>query len=252
MELNDNSALPPKSIREDEIRSKLPDLVKAIGEYQLKLYAEAKKSLLIIFQGMDASGKDGAIKDVFADVNPMGCRVYSFKKPTETELAHDFLWRIHALIPEAGMIHVFNRSHYEDILVPWVNGYIPKKFLTKRYSQINDFEQMLEKNDIKILKFFLHISKKEQEVRLKERMTNPKKFWKHKDEDWETKRKWSDYQKVYKSIFKTCGKVDWHIIPSDKNWYKEYLVSEIVLDALKKINPKYPDLVTTMKKGGKK
>jgi PPK2 family polyphosphate:nucleotide phosphotransferase len=247
MKLHDKSALPPGSVDETVVRNKLQLLVAEIGEYQLKLYAEAKRSMLVIFQGMDASGKDGAIKDVFEAVNPMGCRVYCFKKPTEMELAHDYLWRIHALTPEAGMIHVFNRSHYEDILIPSVEGYVPKKDIAKRFGHINDFERMLADNGTTVLKFFLHVSRKEQEERLKERMTNPKKFWKHKDADWDTRRKWEAYMKIYETLFRKCNVVPWHIIPSDKNWYKEYLVAGVVLDALKKINPKYPPLSTKMK-----
>src|SRR4030095_3258367 len=199
------------------------------------------------FQGMDASGKDGAIKNVFSDTNPMGTRVISFKKPTEPEYAHDFLWRIHSNVPPAGMIHLFNRSHYEDIVIPTVMGYIPKSIINKRYRHINDFEKMLEDNGTFILKFFLHVSKAEQMDRLKERMTNPKKFWKHKDEDWESTKNWNHFMKVYNRLFEKCNHIPWHIIPSDKNWYKEYLVAEKVLDALKRIKPKYPALITKMK-----
>jgi PPK2 family polyphosphate:nucleotide phosphotransferase len=247
MKLHKTASQPGKTVNENEIRKAIPELVKSIGELQLALYASASKSLLVIFQGMDASGKDGAIKNVFVDVNPMGVHVISFKKPTETEFAHDFLWRIHAAAPPAGMIHVFNRSHYEDILVPTVEKFIPEKVLEKRFRQINDFEKMLEENGTTILKFFLHVSHKEQQERLQERMTNPKKFWKHKDEDWETTKKWNRYMKVYETIFKRCGEIPWHIIPADKNWYKDFLVAEKVLDALKKIKPKYPPLVTKMK-----
>ncbi len=247
MNPNKISTLPGKGINETETRNAIPGLVKKIGELQLALYAEQKKSLLVIFQGMDASGKDGAIKDVFADVNPLGTRVVSFKKPTEQEYVHDFLWRVHAQMPPYGMIHIFNRSHYEDILVPSVQGFIPEKVIKKRYEQINDFEKMLEENGTIILKFFLHVSKEEQLDRLTERMTNPKKFFKHKDSDWENTKKWKQYMKIYASLFNKCNEVPWHIIPSDKNWYKEFLVAGIILEALKKINPKYPALVTEMK-----
>jgi PPK2 family polyphosphate:nucleotide phosphotransferase len=247
MKLLKAATQPGKGIDEAEIRAAIPASVKSIGELQLALYAEKKNSLLVILQGMDASGKDGAIKDVFADVNPMGSHVICFKKPTEHELSHDFLWRIHANVPPAGMIHIFNRSHYEDIIVPTVEGYLPKSIISKRYGQINDFERMLEENGTTVLKFFLHVSQEEQKERLTERMTNPKKFWKHKDADWETLKKWKDYMKVYESIFNKCNESPWHVIPSDKNWYKEFLIAEKVLEALKKINPKYPALVTKMK-----
>ena len=247
MKLHKFESLPGKKVDEAAIRSALPKLFKKIGDLQLALYAEGKKSLLVILQGMDASGKDGAIKNVFMEVNPMGTHVICFKKPTEHELAHDFLWRIHAQVPPAGMIHIFNRSHYEDIIVPTVESYIPAKIIEKRYNQINDFESMLEANGTTVLKFFLHVSKSEQAERLKERMTNPEKFWKHKDADLENAKKWNRFMKIYDRIFKKCNGVPWHIIPSDKNWLKEYLIAQKVLDALKKINPKYPPLVTAIK-----
>lgn len=252
MKLQKIPTQPGKNIDETAIRAALPALFKEIGELQVALYAENKRSLLVVLQGMDAAGKDGAIKNVFLDVNPMGSHVICFKKPTEQEYAHDFLWRIHANTPPAGMIHIFNRSHYEDIIVPTVEGFIPKNVIAKRYQQINDFERMLEANGTTVLKFFLHIDKDEQLERLKERMTNPKKFWKHKDADFETLKKRKEYMQVHDTIFEKCGEIPWHIIPSDKNWYKEYLMAEKVLEALRKINPKYPPLVTKMKVPKKK
>ncbi len=247
MNISKAATAPAKSVDENAIRKKTVDLVKKIGELQLKLYAESEKSLLVILQGMDASGKDGAIKDVFVDVNPMGIRVINFKKPTSHEYSHDFLWRIHANIPPQGMIHIFNRSHYEDIIVPTVESSYPEKFVEKRYRHINDFEQLLEDNGTTVLKFFLHVSHKEQQERLQERLNNPKKFWKHKDADWETSKKWDQYMEVYESIFEKCSVSPWHIIPSDKNWYKEYLMALKVYEALKQIDPKYPDLVSTLR-----
>lgn len=247
MNLNEIATRPAKNTDEDAIRNGLDGLVKQIGELQLRLYAESKKSLLVILQGMDASGKDGAIKDVFADINPMGSRVINFKKPTSHELSHNFLWRIHANVPPAGMIHIFNRSHYEDILVPTIEGLFPAKVISPRYRQINDFERMLEENNTTILKFFLHVSHKEQQERLQERLDDPKKFWKHKDADWETTKKWDQYMKVYETIFDRCNQPPWHVIPSDKNWFKEYIMAEKVLEALKQMDPKYPGLITSMK-----
>jgi PPK2 family polyphosphate:nucleotide phosphotransferase len=250
MNLSNHSSVPGSKVNEKEIRLATPGIVAEIGELQLKLYAEGKKSLLVILQGMDASGKDGAVKDVFMDVNPMGIRVVTFKKPSEEEYAHDFLWRVHQKTPPKGMIHVFNRSHYEDILVPAVEKYIPEKIINKRFDQINDFEKLLEENDTKIIKFFLHVSKKEQEERLRERLTNPKKFWKHKDADWNTREKWDEYMEVYSTIFKKCSNVPWQIIPSDKNWYKEFLMAEIIRDTLREMDPRYPGLETKMKLPG--
>lgn len=246
MNLKKLSSSPPSGSKEEEIRKITASNIVEIGELQQKLFAGSTAALLVIFQGMDTSGKDGAIKKVFADVNPMGCRAISFKKPTELEYSHDFLWRIHAQMPPYGMIHVFNRSHYEDILVPSVEGFLPGKVISERYSQINEFEKMLTANNTTIVKFLLQISKDEQEERLRERMTNPKKFWKHKDSDWETRKKWDRYMEVYDSILDKCNDIPWTVVPSDKNWYKEYLVSEKVLSALRKINPKFPDLITKM------
>ena len=247
MKLAEIKTGPSKSVDESDIRKKTEEMVAAIGEWQLKLYAESKQSLLVILQGMDASGKDGAIKDVFASVNPMGTHVICFKKPNELEYSHDFLWRIHAQAPPAGMIHIFNRSHYEDILVPSVEKFLPETVIKKRFQQINDFEKMLEENGTRVLKFMLHVSMEEQKERLQERMTNPKKFWKHKDSDWETAKKWDTYMEVYDTIFDKCDTCKWHIIPSDKNWYKEYLMAEVILDALKDMKPEYPPLITKMK-----
>jgi len=246
MKLHNTATCPEKSINEEESRNKTADNVKDIGDRQSMLFAESKKSLLVIFQGMDTSGKDGAIKKVFADVNPNGCHVISFGRPTEREYSQDFLWRIHHHTPPFGMIHIFNRSHYEDILVPSVEGYIDQSIIKERYQQINDFEKMLEANGTTIVKFFLHISKEEQEERLKERMTNPKKFWKHKDSDWTAREKWDQYLEAYDTIIEKCNIVPWHIIPADKNWYKELLVSGQVEMALKKIGSKFPPLITNL------
>jgi PPK2 family polyphosphate:nucleotide phosphotransferase len=247
MKLSKTETLPLKSVDELFARKATDRMVKKIGEMQLKLYAESKRSLLVIFQGMDSAGKDGAIRNVFSEVNPMGCHVICFKKPTEHEYSHDFLWRIHNQVPPQGMIHIFNRSHYEDILVPAVEGYIDSDIISKRYKQINHFENMLEENGTTIVKFLLHISFNEQEKRLRERMTNPKKFWKHRDYDWETRKQWDQYLETYDSIIEKCDTIPWHIIPSDKNWYKEYLVAEKVHEALNKIDPKYPPLVSSIR-----
>ena len=248
MKLESTSAAPSKSEDEKKLRAETEEFISLIGEWQIKLYAENKRSLLVILQGLDASGKDGAIKKVFADVNPMGIRVLSFKKPTETELSYDFLWRVHHVVPPSGMIHVFNRSHYEDILVPTVEGYLPASFINKRYQQINHFEKLLEESGTAVLKFMLHVSEDEQRDRLKERMTDPKKFWKHKDSDWETLKKRKAYLEVYDEILEKCDDCKWHVIPSDKNWYKEYLIAKAVKEKLEELNPGYPPLVTSMKK----
>ncbi len=246
MTLRDTKTIPPNDSDKDLLKEKSKKLIENIGDLQHRLYAESKASLLVIFQGMDTAGKDGAIRNVFADVNPMGCHVIAFKKPTEVEYSYDFLWRIHQHVPPKGMIHIFNRSHYEDILVPGAEGYIDKKIINTRYEQINDFEKLLVMNGTSVVKFLLHISPEEQEERLRERMTDPKKFWKHKDSDWETRKKWDKYLEMYDTILEKCNAVPWNIVPSDKNWYKEYLVADAVHSALLKIKPSYPPLITNM------
>ncbi|HEX5002582.1 MAG TPA: PPK2 family polyphosphate kinase [Bacteroidia bacterium] len=247
MKLSELSTKPDKGLIEATIRSETESICKKIGDLQQILYAEAKQSLLVILQGMDASGKDGAIKGVFSAVNPMGVQVIAFKKPTEQEYRHDFLWRVHQQTPPQGMIHIFNRSHYEDILMPSILGLYSEKVIRKRYGDINNFEELLENNNTKVLKFYLHVSPDEQMERLKERMSNPKKYWKHKDADWEYSKKWNEFMSIYESLFDKCNKIPWTIVPSDKNWYKEYLVGSEVLKALEKMNPQYPPLVTSMK-----
>jgi len=233
-----------KSLNKLEIKARNIEIFKEIAALQRIMAAEAKHSLLIIFQGMDASGKDGAVRNIFSMVNPSGCNVKSFKKPTEEEFAHDFLWRVHKHAPKKGMIQIFNRSHYEDILVPSVMGYIKDKVIEKRYDQINAFEETLEGNDTTILKFYLHVTKEEQLERLTERIENPLKFWKHNDGDWETRERWDDYKKVYERIFKKCDQPKWHIIPANRNWVKVNAIGEIILKTLKDMHCKYPALET--------
>ena len=223
-------------------RAKTKKIIKEIGELQYKMYAQQKYSLLIVFQGLDASGKDGLTRGLLKYCNPIGIRIKSFKKPTPEEYAHDFLWRIHKEVPAKGDIHIFIRSHYEDILVPSVEGYFPGELIEQRFRLINDFEKLLEHNDTRVLKFYLNVSPGVQEERLMERIQMKEKHWKHKDGDWETRKKMPDYLKVYERIFKECNEIPWHIVPSDKNWQKLYYVAEEVLKALKSLNLKWPDL----------
>ncbi|TNE54577.1 MAG: polyphosphate kinase [Bacteroidetes bacterium] len=232
---------PDKWNREEKEAQTL-EQVRQIGEYVKKLYAESKRSILLILQGMDASGKDGLTRELFSQVSPSWVQVHSFKKPTEEEFAHDFLWRVHQKVPRKGMVTVFNRSHYEDILVPSVYGYIDKKVIEKRYRQINDFEEMLEENGTRILKFYLNISKEDQFENLTDRINVKRKHWKHSDGDWDTRDHWDEFMEVYERIFEKCDKVPWHIIPCDRNWTKEYVASKILLETLEKMDPKYPDL----------
>jgi PPK2 family polyphosphate:nucleotide phosphotransferase len=241
MFLNKISTIPPKC-NKDAIKKETQKYIEIMRDRQHILYAQSKYSLLIIFQGMDASGKDGATKAVFSSVNPQGVSVTSFKKPSELELSYDFLWRIHKEVPNRGMIKIFNRSHYEDILIPSVYNTLPKDVIKKRFDYINSFETMLEDNDTKILKFYLHISKKEQKKRFEERLTNPMKNWKHNPSDIETAKHWPKFRKVYQDIFNKCSDVPWNIVPADKNWYKEYVIAKKIAETLKDLKLEYPKL----------
>ncbi len=225
-----------------EIQKETKSIIKEIGALQYKMYAEQKHSLLIVFQGLDASGKDGLTRGLLRYCNPIGIKIKSFKKPTPVEFAHDFLWRVHQEVPAKGDIQIFIRSHYEDILVPSVEGYFTKELIDKRYSLINDFEKLLEHNDTRILKFFLNVSMDTQEERLKERIELEEKHWKHKDGDWETRKKFKEYSDVYERILSECNDIPWHVVPADKNWQKLYFVAKEVLRVLKSLNSQWPEL----------
>ncbi len=227
-----------------EIKKKTEKMLEEIGELQYKMYAQGKFSILIVLQGTDASGKDGITKGLLKYCNPIGVEVHSFKKPTELEYAHDFLWRIHNVCPAKGVMQVFIRSHYEDILVPTVGKYIPADIIEKRYETINTFEKMLEANGTNVLKFFLNVSKEVQEERLLERIELKEKHWKHKDGDWDTREQFEEYLKVYQQLLTRCNEVPWHVAPSDKNWQKLYAVATVVLKALKGLDLQWPELVT--------
>lgn len=240
MLLSKISTRAPKSFDKEKTKLQTTILVDEISELQNILYAQGKYKVLIILQGMDASGKDGAIKAVFKGVNPLGCSVKAFKAPNTEEQGYDFLWRIHKNVPEKGMIKIFNRSQYEDILVPTVHKLLPAEIIEKRYKHINQFEEFLVDNDTLILKYYLHISKEEQTIRLQERLTDYKKFWKHNDQDEKEAKLWNNYMKVYERIFKDCNKAaPWQIIPADQNWYKEYLIAKSIVDSLKKLKLSY-------------
>lgn len=218
--------------------------IEQIGQLLEKLYAEKKQGILLVLQGMDASGKDGLTKDIFCKASPAWVNVVSFKKPSENEMVHDYLWRIHKSMPEKGTITVFNRSHYEDLLIPSVYETLNEDEIKNRYKQIDNFEKMLLENNIHIVKCYLNLSYEKQEEKLLERINNLDKHWKHSDQDWETRKKWDKFMKVYEEIFDKCNTVKWNIVPSDKNWTKNYVISKILLSKLKEINPKYPKLIS--------
>jgi PPK2 family polyphosphate:nucleotide phosphotransferase len=233
----------PKELDKKATKEKTEAILKEVNELQNLLFAESKHSILIVIQGMDGSGKDGVIRDVFTSMNPQGVDVTSFKVPTQEELAHDFLWRVHLHSPAKGMIEVFNRSHYEDILVTRVHKWCDDKMARKRMKAINDFEQLLqEHNNTHILKFYLHISPEEQHERLTERMKDPAKMWKYNEKDFEEAKLWDDYMQVYEDCFNNCNTPPWTIVPSDQNWYKEYIIAEQLHKLLKSLDMHYPGL----------
>jgi len=227
-----------------ETEEKTKKMLKKIGRLQNKMYAQNKFSILLVLQGTDASGKDGITKGLVKYCNPLGIKIFSFKKPTENEYAHDFLWRVHQVVPRKGEFQVFIRSHYEDILVPTVEKFIPSDVIEKRYEVINDFERLLETNGTKVLKFFLNVSREAQKERLIERIELKEKHWKHKDGDWDTREKFDEYLEVYERIINTCNVIPWHIVPADKNWQKLYVVAEAVLKTLEDLDLKWPELVS--------
>ena len=216
--------------------------VDRISELQRVFYADARFALLIVLQGRDAAGKDGTIRRVFSAVNPQGCSVSSFKVPTELERHHDFLWRVHAQIPPRGTIGIFNRSHYEDIIVPRVHKLVPKKVWTARYKQINDFEHMLSANNVVILKFFLHISKDEQKERLEDRLTDREKNWKFRAGDLDDRRQWADFTKAYRGILEHTSTdwAPWYIVPADDKRVRDWLVARTIADCMDGLGLAYP------------
>jgi PPK2 family polyphosphate:nucleotide phosphotransferase len=225
----------------DKQKSKevLADLNSEMADLQERLYAEHKHSLLIILQGMDTSGKDGTIEHVFDGVNPQGVRVASFKVPTAEETSHDFLWRIHKQTPGKGEITIFNRSHYEDVLVVRVHELVPKKVWGKRYQDINNFEKNLAAEGTTILKFFLHISKAEQKQRFLDRLADPAKHWKFNPGDLKERERWDDYQKAYEdAIAETSTKyAPWYIVPADRKWFRNLFIASILVQVLKDLDP---------------
>lgn len=239
--LKELSARAPADMDKKETKERTAELLEELKELQNVLYAESKHAVLIILQGLDASGKDGAIREVFSGCNPQGVSVVSFKVPTELEKNHDFLWRIHQHAPVKGMIQVFNRSQYEDVLVTRVHGWCNDATALQRFDAINHFEELLMlHNSTTIFKFYLHISPEEQQERLGERLKDDRKKWKYNKRDHEEAKLWDQYMQVYEDVFEHCSLVPWTIVPSDQNWYKEYLIAKTLVDGLKDLDMKYP------------
>lgn len=240
IQLNKTSTLPPDDAQKKEYKKKLKKVNKKLFRLQNKFYADGRYGLLIILQGMDTSGKDGIIRHVIRSMNPMGVNIKSFGVPTAEEMQHDFLWRIYPHLPAKTMIQVFNRSYYEDILVPKITKSVSAAILEHRFELINMLESHLELNNIKVLKFFLHISRDEQLERIEERKTKENKMWKYDKSDEYSKEKWDASQEVYETLLNRCQKVPWHIIPADKRWYRNYKTAKTIKEYIKDLQVEYP------------
>jgi PPK2 family polyphosphate:nucleotide phosphotransferase len=223
-------------------RARTEKNIEKIAKLQEKLYAESRQALLVILQGMDTSGKDGVTKSFVRDVNPPGVVVTSFKVPSKEELSHDFLWRAHLKVPSYGLIGVWNRSHYEDVLVVRVHELVPEKVWKERFWQINEFERMLSENHVRVLKIFLHITKEEQKERLEARLKDDYKHWKFNPGDLKERAYWDVYQRVYEdAITKTSTEhAPWYVVPADKKWYRDAVATEIVMEVLEDMEPEFP------------
>lgn len=237
------STRAPKGLSKEKTKAATARILDELDELQNLLFAESKHSVLVVIQGMDASGKDGAIRNVFGRLNPQGVRAYSFKVPTALELSHDFLWRVHQQAPPKGMIQIFNRSHYEDILVTRVHKWCDDQLAKTRMKAINDFEELLQRHsNTHVLKFYLHVSPEEQQKRLQERIKDPEKQWKYNERDFEEAKLWKVYMKMYQECFQFCNKVSWTIVPADQNWYKEHLIATKLHQVLSSLKMQYPGL----------
>jgi PPK2 family polyphosphate:nucleotide phosphotransferase len=233
---------PEETFGLEKDESRLERKLARLREYQHLLYADRRRALLIVLQALDAGGKDGTIRHVMSGVNPQGCLVSSFKKPTPEELEHDFLWRIHKQVPGRGTIGIFNRSHYEDVLVVRVHDLVPKAVWAERYDHINRFEEMLFEHGVAILKFFLHISKDEQLKRFEERLQDPTKNWKLSEPDFQERQHWDEYVEAYEEALTRCSHkyAPWYIIPANNKWFRNYAISTIVTDTLAKMKLRFP------------
>lgn len=234
------SADAPDGLEKKQVKSLVPKLADEIADELTKMYAGKKYSLLVVLQGMDSSGKDGVSKAVFRDTSPTMVSAYGFKKPTDLEFAHDFLWRVHKQVPAKGETKIFVRSHYEDILIQRVHGWIDEKTVDNRIKAINAFETLLqEDNNTIVLKFFLHLSKERQKEKLLERIEMERKHYKHNDADWEERKHWDQYMAAYEDAINR-SEIPWHIVPSNKRWYRNYFVADKVLQTLKSLNLEFP------------
>jgi len=237
-------------LEKEETRERTLKLCERICHLQELLYANSSHALLILLQGMDTSGKDGATKNVLQQVSPAWVETVNFKAPSKEELAHDFLWRVHNGIPRYGNIGVFNRSHYEDVLIVRVMNFVPRSVWRSRYEQINAFEKHLIQNKVVLLKFFLHISKKEQAERLQARLDDPRKNWKFQPDDLKMREKWPQFMKAYEDAINCCSTnyAPWHIVPANRKWYRDYVIAKIVVKALEGLKMRWPKSQYDLKK----
>jgi PPK2 family polyphosphate:nucleotide phosphotransferase len=239
IQLDDAMAKPPAGLPKKDA---LDDLTARLDVLQAALGAEAGRALVVVLQGRDASGKDGTIRRVFGGLNPALCSVTSFKRPSSTELRHDYLWRIHQALPPRGTIGVFNRSHYEDVIAVRIHRLAAESVWRKRFEHINAFEAMLSDEGFVIRKFFLHVSREEQRQRLEQRLSDPAKNWKFEAADLDERRRWDDYTAAYQEVLQRCSTsyAPWYVVPADKNKPRDFLVAEVLVRTLEMMNPQYP------------
>src|SRR6056297_947540 len=242
--LHQISTLPPSDAKKKKCKKALKKLRKQLFELQNVFYADGKQAMLIILQGLDTSGKDGVVRHVIRAMNPMGVNIKAFSAPTEVEKQHDFLWRIYPHFPSKGMIQVFNRSHYEDVIVPMAKNSLPKERLDYRIDLINRLEKHLIRNDVHIFKFFLQISAEEQKEKIENRLKLPHKRWKYDKTDEQVNNRWGDYVDMWDYVIQKSGAVPWHIIPVDKRWYRNYAVAQTLVDKMENLDLKYPSIPT--------
>jgi PPK2 family polyphosphate:nucleotide phosphotransferase len=241
--LQDSDARTGEQTEKAELEKQLRKLTSRLDELQTALNAESKRAVLVVLQGRDTSGKDGTIRSVFGPLNPQGVTVTSFRAPTAVELAHDFLWRVHQAVPPKGSIGIFNRSHYEDVLIVRVHQLVPEAVWRPRYEQINRFESILWENGLTILKFFLHISREEQRQRLLARLEDPAKYWKFRAEDLSERQRWGGYTEAYQEVLARTSTphAPWYVVPADRKSVRNVLVGQVVVEALEHMDPKYPE-----------
>jgi PPK2 family polyphosphate:nucleotide phosphotransferase len=247
--LADQSTRETQGWEKEQAKKRTTENIAKIDELQYRLFVEQKRALLIVLQAPDAAGKDGLIRRVLGQMNPQGTRVHSFKVPTEIERAHDFLWRIHANAPAKGEVAIFNRSHYEDVLVVRVHQLVPEAIWQRRFEHINAFERMLSDAGTEIVKIMLHISPREQLERFKERLEMPEKHWKLSEGDYRERDLWPKYEAAFEDAIALCNAehAPWYIVPSDRNWFRDLVVSEIVLATLQRIDPQLPPVTADLK-----